>query len=281
MPHLEVPGASLYYEVDGPSDGPALLLVHSGVANLRMWDAQIPALAAEHRVVRFDTRGYGLTESQNLEFSNRADALAVLDHVGVHKATVVGCSRGGTIAIDLALDSPGRVLGLVVVCGGPSGFPEVELTQREDELFDELDVAFTSGDWETLNRMEVALWNFGPARREEELAPVFVETAYALHAANLPHAAEMPISIPLDPPAYDRISDIDVPAPRHHPHACSVRVPADLHPPGGRVSLPRRRSPTERGATGRVRAGSPHLARRAQPLAGTPPLAQPVRRGER
>jgi 3-oxoadipate enol-lactonase len=212
MPHLEVPGASLYYEVDGPSDGPALLLVHSGVANLRMWDAQISALAAEHRVVRFDTRGYGLTESQNLEFSNRADALAVLDHVGVHKATVVGCSRGGTIAIDLALESPGRVLGLVIVCGGPSGFPEVELTQREDELFDELDAAFTTGDWETLNRREVALWNFGPARREDELAPVFVETAYALHAANLPHAAEMPISIPLDPPAYDRISDIDVPA---------------------------------------------------------------------
>jgi len=211
MPHLEVPGASLYYEVDGPADAPALLLVHSGVANLRMWDPQIAALTVEHRVVRFDTRGYGLTESQNLEFSNRADALAVLDHVGVHKATVIGCSRGGTISIDLALESPGRVLGLVVVCGGPSGFPEVELTAQEDELFDELDAAYLREDWATLNRREAALWNFGPGRREEDLSPVFVETAYALNAANLPHATEAPISLPLDPPAYDRITDIDVP----------------------------------------------------------------------
>jgi 3-oxoadipate enol-lactonase len=212
MPHLEVSGASLYYEVDGSEDRPAILLVHSGVANLRMWDPQIPALAAQHRVVRFDARGYGLTESQNLRFSNRADALAVLDHVGVHKATVIGCSRGGTIAIDLALESPGRVLGLVVVCGGPSGFPEVELTEREDEMFDELDAAFASRDWATLNRREVALWDFGTARREADLPPVFVETAYALHAANLPHVNETPISVPLDPPAYGRVSDIGVPA---------------------------------------------------------------------
>jgi 3-oxoadipate enol-lactonase len=212
MPHLEVSGASLYYEVDGSDDRPALLLVHSGVANLRMWDPQIPALAADHRVVRFDTRGYGLTECQNLEFSNRADALAVLDHVGVHKSTVIGCSRGGTIAIDLALDSPGRVLGLVLVCSGPSGFPEVELSEREDEMFDELDAAFAAEDWATLNRGEVELWDFGPSRRKDDLAADFVQTAYALHAANLPHATEAPISVPLDPPAYGRVTDIDVPA---------------------------------------------------------------------
>ena len=211
MPHVDVEGASLYFETDGPAGGPALLLIHAGIANLRMWDPQVEALAQDHFVVRFDTRGFGRTEAQNLEFSNRADALAVLDHVGVHKATVVGCSRGGGIAIDLALESAGRVLGLVAVGAGPSGFPVIELTEREDDLFDELDAAFAAANWEHLGRLETALWGFGPERRESELDPSFVEMAYALNLANVPHAEEAPIPLPLEPPAYDRVSDIAVP----------------------------------------------------------------------
>jgi pimeloyl-ACP methyl ester carboxylesterase len=211
MPHLDVAGASLYFETDGSSEHPALLLIHAGIANLRMWDPQIEALAAEHFVVRFDTRGYGLSETQNVDFSNRADALAVLDHVGVLKATLIGCSRGGSIALDIALESPGRVRGLVMIGSGPSGFPEVELTEREDELFDKLDAAYEAGEWEKLNRLEAALWDFGPLRAEADLDPAFVARAYELNAANLAHFAEAPTPIPLDPPAYDRVADIAVP----------------------------------------------------------------------
>jgi 3-oxoadipate enol-lactonase len=211
MPQLDVNGASLYYETDGASEHPALLLIHAGIANLRMWDPQIAALAAHHFVVRFDTRGYGRSETQNVDFSNRADALAVLDHVGVHKATIIGCSRGGSIAIDLAVESPGRVLGLVAIGSGPSGFPEVELTDREDELFDGLDAAWEAQEWENLNRLEAELWDFGPLRRKEELDPAFVARAYELNLPNLAHAEEAPTPLPLDPPAYERVSDIAVP----------------------------------------------------------------------
>jgi len=211
MPHIDVPGASLYYEATGSPGNPALLLIHAGIANLRMWDPQIAALSASHFVVRYDTRGFGQTEAQNLEFSNRADALAVLDHLGVHKAAVIGCSRGGAIAIDLALESPGRVLGLVTIGAGPSGFPEVELTEREDEMFDELDAAYAKGEWEKLNRLETALWNFGPGRSEADLDPAFVVTAYELNLANLSHAEDEPIPLPLVPPAYERVTDIEVP----------------------------------------------------------------------
>jgi pimeloyl-ACP methyl ester carboxylesterase len=211
MPHLDVNGASLYFETDGSPEHPALLLIHAGIANLRMWDPQIEALAKDHYVVRFDTRGYGRSDTQNVDFSNRADALAVLDHLGVLKATLIGCSRGGSIAIDLALESPGRVLGLVTVGSGPSGFPEVELTDREDELFDGLDEAFDAEEWEKLNRLEAELWDFGPLRDKADLDPAFVETAYALNLANLPHAEENPTPLPLDPPAYGRVTDIVVP----------------------------------------------------------------------
>jgi 3-oxoadipate enol-lactonase len=212
MAHLEVNGASIYYETDGDPTRPALLLIHAGIANLRMWDPQIAALSADHFVVRFDLRGFGQTETQNVVFSDRADALAVLDHVGVHKAAVIGCSRGGGIAIDLALESPGRVLGIVVVGSGPSGLPEIELTDREDGLADAMDAAFESERWDEVNRLEAEFWDFGPLRSKSDLDPGFVETAYALNAANLPHAEEAPVPTPLEPPAYERVTDITVPA---------------------------------------------------------------------
>jgi 3-oxoadipate enol-lactonase len=212
MPHLDVPGASLYYETDGHISKPALLLIHAGIATLRMWDPQVPALADDHFVIRFDTRGFGQTSTEDVAFSNRADALALLDHLGVARATLVGCSRGGTIAIDLAVDSADRVAGLVVIGSGPSGFPDIELTDAEDARFDEIDRAFEARDWHRLARLEAAIWDFGPLRREEDLDPGFVATAYELNRVNVIHAEEAPVSTPLEPPAYDRVVDIEVPA---------------------------------------------------------------------
>lgn len=211
MPHLEVNGATLYYETDGRVSAPAIMLIHAGIATLRMWDPQVAALAAEHHVIRFDTRGYGETETEDVPFSNRADALDLLDHLGVAKATMIGCSRGGSIAIDLAVESPDRVAGLVTIGSGPSGFPEVELTEREDELFDELDALYRAKDWDELARRQAALWDFGPERQAEDLDPGFTALAYALNAPNARHSAEQPTPIPLEPPAYDRVVDIAVP----------------------------------------------------------------------
>ncbi|HSP51686.1 MAG TPA: alpha/beta hydrolase [Cryobacterium sp.] len=211
MPHLTVPGASLYYETAGHVSSPALLLLHAGIANLRMWDPQVDALAAGHFVIRFDSRGCGQTTSEDVEFSARADARAVLDHLGVASATLIGCSRGGCTAIDLTAESPDRVNGLVTVGAGPSGFPEIELTDLEDTRFDEMDGAFDAQDWHRLARLEVALWAFGPLRNEADLDAEFVATAYALGRVNAAHAEESPTPIPLEPPAFDRVSDIEVP----------------------------------------------------------------------
>lgn len=211
MPHLDVPGASLYYEVDGHSSAPTVLLIHSGVATLRMWDPVVDSLMGDHNVVRFDMRGSGLTTTTDVAFSHRADARAILDHLGVAEATVVGCARGGRVAIDLAVDTPERVCGLITIGAGPSGFPEVEFTAAEDAAFDELDAAFRAGDWDLFADLEVRLWSIGPSRREEDLDPEFVRTAYELNRANVGHAADKPTLLPLEPPAYDRVVDIDVP----------------------------------------------------------------------
>jgi len=212
MPHLDVPGAVLYYETAGHVSSPAVLLLHAGIAHLRMWDPQIAALAARHYVIRFDARGCGETQTEDVAFSNQADALAVLDHLGVESATLIGCSRGGTTALDIAVEHPQRVAGLVTVGASPSGFLEVGFSAAEDTLFDELDEAFTARDVERLARLEVSLWAIGPLRREEDLDPNFVATAYALNLDNVAHSAEHPQLVSLDPPAVDRVIEIDVPA---------------------------------------------------------------------
>lgn len=211
MPHLSVPGAELYYEADGRASAPAVLLVHAGCASLRMWDPLVAALADDHFVVRFDNRGYGQTRTDDVKFSDRDDARDLLDHLGVDRASVVGASRGGRISLDLALESPDRVMGVATIGSVPGGFPDTELTDDEDAAFDALDDAYEDRDWATLVRLETALWVIGPTRNEADLDPEFVRTAYELNRPNAVHRAEAPVSVPLEPPAYERIADLRMP----------------------------------------------------------------------
>ncbi|MDF2574546.1 MAG: hypothetical protein K0S05_1458 [Agromyces sp.] len=212
MPRLTVPGAELSFETDGRASAPAVLLLPTGVATMRMWDPQVPELAEGHFVVRMDPRGSGATTADDAAYSDRDDVRALLDHLGVERATIVGAGRGGTIGLDLALESPERVAGLVVVGGGPSGFPEAELTREEHRRIDELDVAIGASDTALLMRLETALWAAGPLRLESNLDPEFVTLAHELNAPNAIHADHPARPEPLDPPAYDRLGDIRVPA---------------------------------------------------------------------
>src|ERR671918_1644180 len=95
---VDVAGGRLYYEVEG--EGHPLTLLHAGIANLRMWDGQVPAFAERYRVIRYDTREFGRTETGDVEFRDLDDARAVLDHLEVSSAYMVGTSRGGMIGLD-------------------------------------------------------------------------------------------------------------------------------------------------------------------------------------
>ncbi|WP_166980077.1 alpha/beta fold hydrolase [Paramicrobacterium fandaimingii] len=212
MPHMDVPGGRLYYETEGKSENPALLLIHAGIATLRMWDPLVTPLAEHHFVIRFDTRGFGETGSDDVEFSNCDDALRLLDELGVERATVIGSSRGGQIALDLAVEHADRVAGLVTIGSGPSGFPEVELSEAEDELFDTMDSTWEARDWPAHMDAEVRLWAVGPLRDPGDIDPDFLETARTLNRFNISKIDENPVPRALEPPAFDRVVDIDVPA---------------------------------------------------------------------
>ncbi|WP_350348596.1 alpha/beta fold hydrolase [Agromyces sp. G08B096] len=213
MPHLIVPGAELAYEAHGRASDPALLCIPAGVATMRMWDEHLAELARTHYVITYDPRGFGATtHDAAVPFANHDDALAVLDHLGVARATLIGASRGGGIAIDVALAAPERVAGLVVVGSGASGFPDVTPTGAEQRRFDELDAIDPEAEPARLVELETRFWATGPDRTDEEVDPAFLRRAHELNAPNIAHAADDGTILPLDPPATGRLAEIAVPA---------------------------------------------------------------------
>jgi 3-oxoadipate enol-lactonase len=109
----------LHHEAAGPDDGHVVVMGASLGARLAMWDAQAGPLAARFRVVRFDHRGHGGTPAAPgpYEIADLArDVLALLDRLGVQRASYVGLSMGGMLGIWLGANAPERIERLALVC---------------------------------------------------------------------------------------------------------------------------------------------------------------------
>ena len=127
MPHAEARGARIYYEVHGA--GEPLLLVPGFGAVIPVYWANLRELARRFRVIAFDPRGAGRSDSPDGAYTMETfadDAAAVLDAAGADAAHVFGTSFGGMIAMHMALRHPRRVRRLVLGCasaGGPGHVP--------------------------------------------------------------------------------------------------------------------------------------------------------------
>ncbi len=109
----------MYYEARGT--GPAVVLVHGGLVDSRLWDDQMEPLAQRFRVVRYDLRGYGALGGAGRVLLAPRRPARLLDLLKLEKATLVGLSLGGIIAADFALEHPERVERLVLVGPGLRG----------------------------------------------------------------------------------------------------------------------------------------------------------------
>ena len=117
---LTVSGGRLFYETAG--QGPTLVFIHAAIADRRMWNREFADHAKDHTVVRYDVRGLGRSPPASSEYSDVDDLRALLAHVGARTAILVGCSNGGRIALDFAVEHPDKVSGLLLVSPGVSGF---------------------------------------------------------------------------------------------------------------------------------------------------------------
>lgn len=197
--------ANLAYDLTG--SGPAVLLLHAGIGDRTMWDAQIPALADQFTVIRVDARGFGETRKPPVAYSPVADALAVLDHLGVQRAHVVGVSMGSQTAIELAVAAPERVASLVAVAAraGVPVSPELRAN------WDRVNEIYEAGDIKGANEYELRMWIDGPQRTPEMIDPAFRERVRAMNGALFLRDDDEGDEIDLEPPAAERLGEITAP----------------------------------------------------------------------
>jgi 3-oxoadipate enol-lactonase len=209
--HLDVSGGRLFVVDDGA--GPPVVLIHAGIVDLRAWDEIVPRLVASgYRAVRYDTRGWGRSATRDVDFSNRADLVAVLDASGIGRAAIVGNSRGGAIAFDTALEFPDRVIAVVGVGAGLGGL-DLPVTPGELELLEEMERLEETEpkDLEAIVAINTRLWVDGPeqsaGRGPAWIAGHVRETCRLLGEEG--HVFGRPIA--LAPAAAERLADLRCP----------------------------------------------------------------------
>ena len=149
-------------------DGPTVLLLHAGVSDRRSWELVAPEVSKHATVVSYDRRGFGESAPGVNSFTHLDDLCALLDHLQISKAWLVGSSAGGKLALDAAVSIPERVAGLVLLSPAVSGAPSpaIELVDPELLRIDERIVqADELGDLDEVNRLEIQLWLDGPRER--------------------------------------------------------------------------------------------------------------------
>lgn len=105
-------GTRITYRLDGPADGPVLLFINSLGTDLGMWNPQVEALGSRVRMVRYDSRGHGLSDAPPGPYTVERlalDALMLLDALDIERANLCGLSLGGLVALWLAIHKPARV----------------------------------------------------------------------------------------------------------------------------------------------------------------------------
>lgn len=232
----EINGARLFYEVAG--DGPPLTLLHAGITDSRMWDAQFDTFAATYRTVRYDVRGFGRSVPPPGPYTMREDLAALLDFLGIARTHLIGVSMSGSIVIDFAISYPERVGALIPVAmgiGGATGSAYMAERDRENEAI------LASGDTDAANEADLRLWLDGVGRPAGTAVDPGVrervrEMNAPLIAAQLNDQGEHESVNRLAPPAIERLEEItaptlaivgayDVPDMRTNADAIATRVP--------------------------------------------------------
>lgn len=155
----------LHHEVAG--SGPAVVLIHEGIADSRMWDPQWPSYTSRFRTLRHDMRGFGESPLPPEPWSNAEDLIELLGDVGIECAALVGVSLGARVALEVALARPEMVTALVLVGAAlPREAPEDMRGYWEEE-----ERLFAEGDPDGAAELTVRFWVVGVGRDEEDVDP--------------------------------------------------------------------------------------------------------------
>ncbi|MFZ0421516.1 MAG: 3-oxoadipate enol-lactonase [Xanthobacteraceae bacterium] len=133
---IKANGITINYRIDGPDDAPCLVFSNSLATSLAMWDEQAEALKDKFRVLRYDQRGHGGSDVPSGRYAYDtllADALGLLDAIGIAKAHFAGLSMGGATALGLAEHHPDR-FDRIIVCDSPCQSTPQSSQQWEERI---------------------------------------------------------------------------------------------------------------------------------------------------
>jgi 3-oxoadipate enol-lactonase len=188
------------------------VLIHAGVADRGMWDPIWPRLTNERDAIRVDLRGFGDSGARPAgALSHPGDVLGALTELDVDRCHVIGASFGAGVAVEVALTRPSAVASLLLAA--PGGSLLAEMTPDLRAFIDAERAALERGDLDAAVEANVSWWVTGTRRSADQVAPSVRERVRRMQrrafevTADWDDVAEQE----LDPPALDRLSEIEVP----------------------------------------------------------------------
>jgi pimeloyl-ACP methyl ester carboxylesterase len=205
--YVRVGTARLYYEETGK--GEAVILIHGGLLDRRMWDPQFDTLGKDYRVIRYDVRNHGLSRTLPDTFSNHEDLNRLMEGLGIGKAVLVGLSMGGAIAIDFALTYPEKVAALLPVSSGLSGYEFKDPENRENER--KMREAMEKSELDSIAEYFQRSWTDGPRRTPGQVDRRVRGEVRGMLMGTMHGWKVGAVERTLAPPAIGRLGEIHVP----------------------------------------------------------------------
>jgi len=207
--YADINKACIYFEIAG--EGQPLVMIHAGVADSRQWDREFAHYASAFRVLRYDLRGYGKSAPVAGEYSHLQDLIGLLDHLHLHQPLILmGCSMGGGLAMNFALEHPSRTSALIMVDAGPTG---LKLDVPSPPLAAEAEKAYTEGNLDLVAELETQIWFDGSGRDPSHVDQEMRRLVYEMNRTGLAHDAKhLGQQIPdTEVPAVQRLEEVTAP----------------------------------------------------------------------
>ena len=197
--------SEIYYEVAGTGE-PTVVLLHGGLLDCTMWDDQFEMLSRNHRVIRFDASAHGRSALPPEAYWDHADLLGLMEHLQIESAVLVGLSMGGRVAIDMALEEPIRIRGLVAVSPGLGGYRFASDFHVENRKI--MIAAWKSEDFDAVVEAFQREWTDGPLRAPEDVDQEVRERVRVMARNTVESVME---GRTLRTPAIERLTELQLP----------------------------------------------------------------------
>jgi len=208
LDNVNIPANNAHFSGTLSGEGPALVLLHAGIADSRMWSRQVDSFARHFTVLSYDLRGFGGSTAPDEPYSHHTDLRAILDKLDIHRAHLLGVSMGAGVALDVALAYP-DVVDRLVLCAALGPLP------RSQSLLDgwaAAEEAYERDGLPALNEVEMRIWVDGPFRSASQVEPAIRALVAEMNLPILEHEERAEHeSASLEPPAHQRLRDVAAP----------------------------------------------------------------------